>query len=411
MALLALFARLLMREGRRDAAREAEVLMLAKAALEDSLTGLSNRRKLAQDLDLGLARASASVPLALTVFDLDGFKDYNDTFGHPAGDVLLTRLGRRLHTVAGSAGEAYRLGGDEFCLLAAAHGEHPERLARLGAAALSETGKGFAVGCSYGIALLPHEAASSEEALRLADRRLYVSKQSGRTSARTQSCDVLLATMSERHEGLTEHNNSVAALAERLAERLGLASEQVETIRRAAELHDVGKVAIPDEILSKPGPLTEDEWVFMRQHSVIGERILSAAPALAQVAALVRAKPRVLRRLGLPRRACRRGDSHWRPHHHCVRQLCGDDHRSPVSQGAQPRRRDPRARALRRHAVRARRRRAAHRTALGTGSRGRVAALRRATVRSGRLTVACPTSRTSPPSTAGSSRFPAGSTS
>jgi diguanylate cyclase (GGDEF)-like protein len=289
MALLALFARLLVREGRRDAAREVEVVMLAKAALEDSLTGLSNRRKLAQDLDLGLARASPTAPLALVVFDLDGFKDYNDAFGHPAGDALLTRLGRRLATVAGAAGEAYRLGGDEFCLLAPAHDEHPERLARLGAGALSEAGKGFAIGCSYGIALLPQEAASSEDALRVADRRLYISKQSGRTSARSQSVDVLVATMSERHEGLAEHNHSVAGLAERLAARVGLASTQVETIRNAAELHDVGKIAIPDEILTKPGPLTDDEWVFMRQHSVIGERILSAAPALAQVATLVRA--------------------------------------------------------------------------------------------------------------------------
>jgi putative nucleotidyltransferase with HDIG domain len=100
---------------------------------------------------------------------------------------------------------------------------------------------------------------------------------------------VLLAAMSERHEGLTEHNDSVAALAERLAERLRVAPDQVQTIRQAAELHDVGKVAIPDEILSKPGPLTDDEWVFMRQHTIIGERIMSAAPALAQVATLVRA--------------------------------------------------------------------------------------------------------------------------
>jgi diguanylate cyclase (GGDEF)-like protein len=289
MALLALFAMLLVKQGRRDAARETEVLVLAKAALEDSLTGLSNRRKLAQDLDGGLARASASAPLALVIFDLDGFKDYNDSFGHPAGDALLARLARRLHTAAGTSGEAYRLGGDEFCLLAPAHDEHPERLARLGAGALSEAGEGFAIGCSYGIALLPHEAASSEDALRLADRRLYVSKQSGRTSARTQSSDVLMATMSERDDCLTKHNHSVATLAERLAERLGLAPEQIATTRHAAELHDVGKVAIPDEILSKPGPLTDDEWVFMRQHPVIGERILSAAPALAQVAMLVRA--------------------------------------------------------------------------------------------------------------------------
>jgi HD-GYP domain-containing protein (c-di-GMP phosphodiesterase class II) len=188
-----------------------------------------------------------------------------------------------------AAGAAYRLGGDEFCLLAPADEADPERIARLGAAALSETGEGFEIGCSYGIALLPHEAASSEEALRLADGRLYAAKESGRTSARTQSCDVLLAAMSERYKSLAEHNESVSTLAQRVAERCGLSIEQVETVRQAAELHDIGKVAIPDEILNKPGPLTVEEWVFMHEHTVIGERILLAAPALAQVAMLVRA--------------------------------------------------------------------------------------------------------------------------
>jgi diguanylate cyclase (GGDEF)-like protein len=279
---------LLLKLGRRAALREAEVLVLGKAALEDSLTGLSNRRKLALDLGQALARASASAPLVLAIFDLDGFKDYNDAFGHPAGDALLARLGQRLQAVAGAGAEAYRLGGDEFCLVAPASNEQPDDLARLGAASLSEAGEGFAIGCSYGIALLPDEAATSEDALRLADQRLYASKDAGRTSARSQSFDVLLAAMSERQNSLSEHNDSVAALAELLAVRLGLPSGQVETIQSAAVLHDVGKFAIPEEILNKPGPLTEDEWVFMRQHTVIGERILAAAPALAQVAALVR---------------------------------------------------------------------------------------------------------------------------
>jgi diguanylate cyclase (GGDEF)-like protein len=289
MGLLGVFVLVLVKVGRREAAHETELGVMGRAALEDSLTGLPNRRKLAQDLERELAGVSASKPLALVLFDLDGFKDYNDAFGHPAGDALLARLGRRLRIAVLPAGEAYRLGGDEFCVLAAAGDQHPERLARLAADALSETGEGFSVGCSYGIALLPEEAATSEAALRLADQRLYAFKRSGRGSAGRQSSDVLLATMHERHSALAEHNNGVAALAERLAQHLGLPVDQVETIRDAAELHDVGKVAIPDEILSKPGPLTAEEWVFMRQHSVIGERILSAAPSLAQVAKLVRA--------------------------------------------------------------------------------------------------------------------------
>jgi diguanylate cyclase (GGDEF)-like protein len=288
-ALVALFARLLLMEDRREMTREAEMRVLADAALEDSLTGLGNRRKLAQDLEHALARASAAAPLALVIFDLDGFKGYNDAFGHPAGDALLARLGRRLHTVAGTAGTAYRLGGDEFCLIVPAGADDAERLGRLGAGALSATGGGLAIGCSHGIALLPHEASSSEDALRLADQRLYASKRSSRVSALTQSRSVLLATMRERHQGMAQHNERVAALAERLAERLGLGTDRIETIRHAAELHDVGMCAIPDQILSGPEGLTDDELAFMRQHTIVGERILSVAPALAQIATLVRA--------------------------------------------------------------------------------------------------------------------------
>jgi diguanylate cyclase (GGDEF)-like protein len=300
MGLLAVFVLVLVRVGRREAAHEAELGVLGRAALEDSLTGLPNRRKLAQDLDRELAGTSASAPLALVLFDLDGFKGYNDAFGHPAGDALLARLGNRLRTAVVPSGEAYRLGGDEFCVLARAGGQHPERLTRLAADALSENGEGFSIGCSYGIALVPQEATTSEAALRLADQRLYTSKRSGRTSAGRQSSDVLLAAMRERQDSLAEHTNRVAELAERLAERLGLPIDQIENIRDAAALHDVGKVAIPDEILSKPGPLTPEEWVFMRQHTVIGERILSVAPALAHAASLVRASHECFDGTGYP---------------------------------------------------------------------------------------------------------------
>ena len=77
-------------------------------------------------------------------------------------------------------------------------------------------------------------------------------------------------------------------LAEHVARHLALPDEQIAMTRQAAELHDVGKVAVPDEILSKPGPLTDDEWEFIRRHTLIGERIISAAPALTEVAGLVR---------------------------------------------------------------------------------------------------------------------------
>ena len=140
----------------------------------------------------------------LALFDLDGFKHYNDTFGHPAGDALLVRLGAQpgAPTCSGR-GRAFRMGGDEFCALFEPRGEPSRRRwSRGAAAALSEHGDGFSIGCSYGAIVLPGEAADAAEALRIADQRMYAQKHAGRTSAGRQSKDVLLRALAERDPGL-----------------------------------------------------------------------------------------------------------------------------------------------------------------------------------------------------------------
>ncbi len=252
-------------------------------AKTDALTGLGNRRALASAID-----DLDGEPVVLALFDLDGFKHYNDTFGHPAGDTLLVRLGRNLAACLAQRGSAFRMGGDEFCVLIEPGADDPEQLVRSAAAALSESGDGFTIGCSYGSILLPEEASDPAEALRIADQRMYAQKHAGRMSAGRQSKDVLLRALTERSPDLGGHLSSVAELAERTARRLGLPAEEVERIRHAGELHDAGKVAIPDGILAKPGPLTEDEWAFVRRHPLIGERIVRSAPSLSRVAELVR---------------------------------------------------------------------------------------------------------------------------
>ena len=257
-------------------------------AMTDVLTGLGNRRALAADLERRIARASAEHEFTLVMFDLDGFKRYNDNFGHPAGDSLLQRLGRNLASQLEGSGTGYRMVGDEFCVLIDAHGDPSESSAEASAAALSEHGEGFAIGCSYGAIRLPTEAQDSESALRIADHRMYAQKRSGRASASRQSKAVLLRALAERNPDFGTHLRDVAALASATAATFALQVEEVEQIRQAAELHDVGKVAIPDAILEKQAPLDESEWAFIRRHTLIGERIISAAPDLRQVAALVR---------------------------------------------------------------------------------------------------------------------------
>jgi diguanylate cyclase (GGDEF)-like protein len=264
--------------------------MLEQSRLEarvDSLTGLRNRRSLMADLEHDLPKATAARPQALLLFDLDGFKTYNDTFGHAAGDALLMRLGARLAEAVGERGNAYRLGGDEFCALVAP-GAELQTIAAGCVAALAEQGEGFTVTTSYGAALVPSEATEPVEALKLADRRMYAQKGSGRLSPGRQSRDVLLRTLSEREPELHLHLAGVAELAAEVGRALGMAAEELDELSRAAELHDIGKVAIPDTILAKPGPLDEEESGFVRRHTIIGERILMAAPALRPVARLVR---------------------------------------------------------------------------------------------------------------------------
>ncbi|MGP0048406.1 MAG: HD domain-containing phosphohydrolase [Solirubrobacteraceae bacterium] len=256
-------------------------------AMHDALTGLPNRRALISDLRARLADAAADRELMLALFDLDGFKEYNDTFGHPAGDALLARLGERLARAVDGIASAYRMGGDEFCVLAPASEHGVAALAARAASALSETGESFNIGCSYGIAQLPRDACSPPDALQVADDRMYEHK-GARVSAGRQSTDVLLRALAERSPELTVHLSAVATLATATAKRLGLSDPEIKLIGIAAELHDVGKVAIPDSILNKPGPLDEHEWQFMRRHTEIGERIINAAPSLAHAAPLVR---------------------------------------------------------------------------------------------------------------------------
>jgi two-component system, cell cycle response regulator len=254
-------------------------------ALTDALTGLGNRRALSRDLERAVADERDAVLLAL--FDLDGFKHYNDSYGHPAGDALLQRLGAKLAAHVDGVGTAYRMGGDEFCVLLPARGDGAEQAAAA-AWALAEHGDGFTITCSHGAVDVPAEADEPGEALRIADQRMYAHKNGGRSSARSQSRDVLLRALAERDPDLGEHISGVAALAEAVARRLNLDDEQIDHIRHAAELHDVGKMAIPDAILDKPAPLEPAEWEFIRRHTLIGERIVAAAPALRPVAALVR---------------------------------------------------------------------------------------------------------------------------
>ena len=170
---------------------------LEHEATHDHLTGLPNRRRLMNDL----YRPNESRLLGF--FDLDGFKTYNDTYGHVEGDLMLQRLSRKLGDAVAGRGRAYRLGGDEFCVVAPLMpDEDGDALVSGCVEALSEDGEGFHVRASWGCVRMPAEATSSAAALMLADQRMYKHKGSGRSSARQQTRDLVLRVLAERRPDL-----------------------------------------------------------------------------------------------------------------------------------------------------------------------------------------------------------------
>jgi diguanylate cyclase (GGDEF)-like protein len=166
-------------------------------AVTDALTGLANRRALIAALD---ARAGRADPVMLAVYDLDGFKAYNDTFGHQAGDALLTRRGAELEASVPAGGRAYRMGGDEFCVLVPGAADDAATVLERCARALSEHGEGFSVTCSWGAVAMPSEAMTTSAALQVADERMYAHKRTVRARGHRDRQAQLHALPSHPHQ-------------------------------------------------------------------------------------------------------------------------------------------------------------------------------------------------------------------
>jgi HD-GYP domain-containing protein (c-di-GMP phosphodiesterase class II) len=176
------------------------------------------------------------------------------------------------------------MGGDEFCVLLPSADPELQHVAE----ALCESGEGFTVTSAYGSAVIPDDATTVSSALSVADERLYAHKELLAEIRRGTAHEPLLRTLAEREPELRAHVADVSSLAVRVGERLGLSPEEREELRLAAELHDVGKLAIPDVVLQKAEPLDATEWGFIHSHTLIGQRILGAAPALRPVGEIVR---------------------------------------------------------------------------------------------------------------------------
>ena len=285
-----------------DHFRRHEFALLSERARRDPLTGLLNRRGFEEAFDAELERARRSgSSLSVVVGDLDRFKRVNDALGHPGGDAALVRSARILTSGKRRFDSAARIGGDEFALLAADSDDH-------GAYMLAErvrgviqdefTGDRPPLTISFGVATFPLHGQSADSLLRAADQALYAAKTLGCDRTVISSAEVpgilarglaagsnggvgldallsLAEALDVRETGSATHCRRVGRLAELTARELGLAPDAVERVRLAGILHDVGRVALPDALVRKSGPLTDDEWVLMRSHPEIGARMVA----------------------------------------------------------------------------------------------------------------------------------------
>jgi diguanylate cyclase (GGDEF)-like protein len=276
---------------------QLRALEAMRAAVTDPVTGLGNRRRFDERLSDEVPPSKPGSPVSVCLLDVDGLKSINDRYGHPIGDLALAAVGARL----ASSGEAFRLGGDEFALLLPdVEPEQARLLVELVLVDLAlEAGLEEPVKVSGGIAAYPRDGETPQGLVDRADEALYHSKRHAPGSVYARSADGLglralvadsptdratrlqaatnLARAVDSRDSLGgSHSQSVGRLAARIGRRLGCDVEQCELIELAGRLHDLGKVAIPEEILEKPAPLAPDERKVLERHPTVGSNMLTS---------------------------------------------------------------------------------------------------------------------------------------
>lgn len=284
---------------------------LLESTRRDALTGLLNHGAIVAELvtELEAARGDGGWVIAALI-DIDGFRLLNETHGYAAGDRALLVVADALGREAPEGALLGRFGPDEFLLVgpaACAPQVRPaiERLReRLAMTPVAFPGtEPFLFTVSGGMASYPEHAASATELLSVATAMLVEARTGGGNRMRVDAPDGagppgiwdafgvlegLVVSVAAKDLYTKAHSEEVADLAVYLAERLGLQDPPPEVIRRAGLLHDVGKIGVPDRILRKPGPLTDEERAVMQQHTVIGDTITRSLPGMEGVARGVR---------------------------------------------------------------------------------------------------------------------------
>ncbi|AKX93433.1 cyclic di-GMP phosphodiesterase response regulator RpfG [Moorella thermoacetica] len=262
---------------------------LAYISLHDQLTALYNRAYFEEELKR--LSTSRKYPITIIVADVNGLKLVNDTMGHDKGDELLTACARVLKKAFRSLDVVARVGGDEFvALLPRTDGKTGKSILkrlRLFIDKYNQEHPELPLSVSFGIATADTPEQSLKEIYKKADDLMYQEKLNLGSSARSKIVNALLTALSERDYITEGHARRMQKLCQDLGEKVGLSAQQLANLSLLAQVHDLGKVGIPDRILFKRGPLTEKEWEVMRQHPEKGYRIAMSSPDLAGIADLI----------------------------------------------------------------------------------------------------------------------------
>lgn len=281
--IVAVFAWMIETTRRKSVALEVE----HQRAKRDEASGLPNRSALLAEIS---ARLDAGQRHTLILYELDGLRSYYDCAGDAAGDGLVGQIAAHLDRAAGPDGKAFRVDLTRFALLVPGEdGSAGEELLGASLAIGGEEWQEVLAGRSFGEVTIPDQAAAPEPALQLAGQRIAAYKQRQQRSARRQAHAVLMAVLDARRPDLRNHLRTVAFRSISVSRRLGLGREEIDDIFLAAELQDIGLLAVPEEVLEKEAPLSAGESSLIRNHPLEGARIVGAAPGLEAVAAIIRA--------------------------------------------------------------------------------------------------------------------------
>ena len=253
----------------------------------DQLTGLYNRRFYEEEIVK--VDNENNLPLTFIMADVNGLKLINDSFGHTEGDKLLKAVGQAIQHSSKEGHRACRIGGDEFIMILpkVSSEEVEDIIKEIRRLAHENNPLNIELSISFGTGTKYSKDEDIYQVLKKVEDNMYSNKLAEGPSMRSKIIDAIVTTLYEKNPREEAHSSRVSILCQRMGHHLGMTDEKIKELEKVGLLHDIGKVAISDQILEKSGPLTDEEWEEIKRHPEVGYRILSTTNEMAQMSEYV----------------------------------------------------------------------------------------------------------------------------